>query len=190
MSNSLSNLDHHQNVIISSLAHYQPFLWISLKSILNFLSYFAKSQINVTQPPPLVEVIKDKQLIWNWKNKYSKKETLQVYRFGESYIPVAIGWKKTWCGISGRKPPRIWQVGPHAGERDSFTLLSLPDKRVVLKPPRSSLKHFLTHGHVTAHAKTHIHTQNIISMGTTRIKMWKKASYGCCHLSEGKKNLH
>lgn len=44
---------------------------------------------------------------------------------------------------------------PHAGERDSFTLLSLEDKRVVLKPPRSSLKRFLTLGHLTAHAKTH-----------------------------------
>lgn len=44
---------------------------------------------------------------------------------------------------------------PHAGERDSFTLLSLQDKRVVLKPPRSSLKRFLTLGHLTAHAKTH-----------------------------------
>lgn len=76
---------------------------------------------------------------------------------------------------------------PHAGERDSFTLLSLQDKRVVLKPPRSSPKRFLTLGHLTAHAKTHK-----ISFPWERqgLKCGKKASYGCCHLSERKKNLH
>lgn len=39
--NSLRNLQHCQNVIICSLAHYQHFLNISFKSFHNFSSYFA-----------------------------------------------------------------------------------------------------------------------------------------------------
>lgn len=63
--------------------------------------------------------------------------------------------------IHGLKPPTFGSRSHYAGEGDSFTLLSLRYKRVVLKPPRSSLKHFLTHGHLTAHThkQTHTHMQ-------------------------------
>ena len=48
-------------------------------------------------------------------------------------------------------------------------------KGFVLKPPKSTFKHFLTHEHLTAHTVTkHTGTQNIITMGTTRIQTWKK----------------
>lgn len=52
---SLQNVEHHQNIIITSVAHCQHVLKISLKSVQNFPSCFANSwtDIHIT---PLVEV--------------------------------------------------------------------------------------------------------------------------------------
>ena len=40
------NPEHHQNLIICSLAHYQHFLKVSLESVHNFWSYLANKQTN------------------------------------------------------------------------------------------------------------------------------------------------
>lgn len=111
---------------------------------------------------------------------------MECHRFGEPYIPVAIGWKKrrdVAYLVGSHLEFGRWD--PHAGEGDSFTLLSLQDKRVVLKPPRSALKRFLTLGNLTAHAKTHKISFPWERQGLKRGE--KKASYGCCHLSEREK---
>lgn len=39
-----NNLEHHQNILHSSLSHSQHFLQIPLRSVHNFSSYFAKRQ--------------------------------------------------------------------------------------------------------------------------------------------------
>lgn len=80
----------------------------------------------------------------------------------------------------------------YAAEGDSFSVPLPPCKRVVLKPPRSSLKHFLAHGHLTAHAQTthaltHTHTRRHTKYhyyGNDKDLNMQKASYGCCHPSK------
>lgn len=49
-SKSLKNLEHHQNVIVCSLARDQRFLKFSLNFADNFLSYFAKRQMTKQTP--------------------------------------------------------------------------------------------------------------------------------------------
>lgn len=43
---SVQNLEHHQNIMICSLAHWQNVLKMLLKSVYNFSSPFASSQTN------------------------------------------------------------------------------------------------------------------------------------------------
>lgn len=83
----LWNLEHPQNVFVNSMAHYQHFLKISLKSIHNFLRYVVHNQTKHILPPLAEVTIWQQLLIDNDKYMYWTNESCLVKCYFKCFGP-------------------------------------------------------------------------------------------------------